>query len=73
MRADKMFENLGYKMYEWQGYGCTYYKPKRRIHMHYEEPHGTVETENGIVNPTKAEREAIDKKIKEIKNEWKKR
>lgn len=67
MNADKLFENLGYKMYEWQGYGCTYYKPKRRIHFHYENPSGTVETENGIVNPTKAEREAIVKKIMEIK------
>jgi len=59
-------------MYEWQGYGCTYYKPKRRIHILYEEPHGTVETENGFVNPTKAERDAIKLKIKELKESVKK-
>jgi hypothetical protein len=67
MTADMMFEDLGYKMYEWQGVGCTYYKAKRRIHFFYADPNGTVENGNGQVNPTKVEKQAILQKLKEIK------
>lgn len=68
MEADMMFEDLGYKMYEWQGVGCTYYKPKKRIHFFYADPHGTVENGKGYIQPTKAERKAIELKIKEIRD-----
>lgn len=71
MTADLMFKELGYQSYEWQGYGVTYYKPKRRIHICYDfiilNP-GTVETDKGFVKPTKAEKEAIKQKLKEIRN-----
>jgi hypothetical protein len=67
MTADIMFEDLGYKMYEYEGVGCTYYKPKRRIHFFYADPRGTVENGNGYVVPNKREKEAIKQKLKEIK------
>lgn len=67
MTADMMFEDLGYKMYEWQGVGCTYYKQKRRIHFFYDDPRGTVENGNGYVQPNKKEKEAIKQKLKEIR------
>lgn len=67
MQADEMFKKLGYKMYEWNGWGFTYYTPKRRIHIMCDEPRGTVEENSYFVKPTKAEKEAIKQKIKEIK------